>query len=256
MTFLDRTTATVQYTTNVSKQALKDLWVTCFPEDGDGFAAAFLRDYFRPEQGVCIQQDGEVQSALYMLPCTYRVGDKTGELLYIYAMCTHPHHRRKGNLRAMLEFVWKHCIERGIHGMVLHALDTSKGVVEAFGMKPLLTREAGDCALPEETGWVKCSGDFETFYRLRTQHLDAKPAAILWPRRELAFIYEDLRRNGKMTFFQNAAGELSYCAEDETDRPKGSALSQNQRYCAHIKMVDGTLTEEEQAALYFNLLLK
>ena len=61
-------TQKVQYTNGVSKQALEDLWVTSFPEDADGFASAFLRDYFRPEQGICIVEQGEVQSALYIMP--------------------------------------------------------------------------------------------------------------------------------------------------------------------------------------------
>lgn len=253
---LEHTAPQVQYTTGVCLRALEDLWVTCFPEDGNGFAATFLRDYFRPEQGICIAQDGDVQSALYMLPCTYRVGDKTGSLVYIYAMCTHPDHRRKGNLRRMLEFAEQHCKQNGIDGLVLHALDTSKRVVEAFGMKPLLTWKFRALELPVQSGGIVCGGDFETFYCLRTQYLNTLPAVIAWPRRELQFIYEDLCRGERIAFFQETDGALCYQAIDETDSPKRTVRSQNQQYCAHIKMMSEQLTEDEQASLYFNLLLQ
>ncbi len=246
----------VQYTINVSPKVLEELWVTCFPEDGNGFATAFFRDYFRPEQGICIVGDGGVQSALYMLPCTYRVGDNTGSFVYIYAMCTHPNHRRKGNLRKMLEFAEQHCKQNGIDGIVLHALDTSRRVVEAFGMKPLLTREVGCPAFLGDSAQVKCGGDFETFYTLRNQYLSTLPAAIFWSSRELKFIYDDLCREGNLDFFRDAGGAIHYCAVDETDIPELVASSESTQYCAHIKMVLDTLTEEQQASLYFNLLLK
>ena len=255
MNFLANTTPSVQYTTSVSKRALEDLWVTCFPEDGNGFATAFFRDYFCPEQGICIVGDGEVQSALYMLPCTYRVGETTGSLVYVYAMCTHPEHRQKGNLRRMLEFTEQHCTKQGIDGIVLHALDTSRRVVEAWGMKPLLMRKTGVSVAPAMGERVRCC-DFETFYRLRTQFLDAKPAAIAWPRRELAFIYEDLCREGNLTFFQAGKGVLHYCAGDETDLATATFPLESPQYCGHIKMVSDVLSETQQASLYFNLLLK
>lgn len=253
---MDNTEPQVQYTTGISLQALEDLWVTCFPEDGNGFAATFLRDYFRPEQGVCIVRDGAVQSALYMLPCIYRVGDKTGSLVYIYAMCTHPDHRRKGNLRRMLDFAERHCWQHGIDGLILHALDTSKRVVEAFGMKPLLTRGEDISVLSVDCGTVECGGDFEIFYTLRAQYLNTMPAVISWPRRELEFIYGDLCREEKIAFFREADGMLCYQAMDETNSSKRTVRSQNQQYCAHIKMMSDKLTAAEQASLYFNLLLQ
>ncbi|MBR5280562.1 MAG: GNAT family N-acetyltransferase [Clostridia bacterium] len=270
---MEQNTGTVQYTTNVSKQALEDLWVTCFPEDASGFARFFLETYFCPEQGVCVVQDGMVQSALYMLPCTYRVGDSTGTLLYIYAMCTHPDHRRKGNLRRMLAFAEQHCMAHGIDGLILHALDTSKSVVEAFGMTPVLTLGEEHFTRPAPAAtWEPC-GSFETFRNLRTAHLEKMHGAVSWGEKELRLVYEDLRRNSQLVFFRDGE-DLHYgvvsCLPggwkiEETDCLAGLLLrlsgdislctSGAGVYGAHGKFYKKSL-QEEACKLYFNLMMQ
>ena len=263
----------VQYTIDVSKQALEDLWVTCFPEDADGFSAAFLRDYFRPEQGVCIVEKGEVQSALYMLPCTYQMGEKSGSLVYIYAMCTHPDHRRKGNLGRMLAFAEQHCKDRQIDGIILHALHTSKHVVETFGMQPVMTLGENHFTLPEPQAALEPCAPFETFRALRRAYLESMQSYVAWAPSELKFMYDDLCLQGRLLFFREADGlhygivspkeggwkiEETDCLTGLLKRLSGTVAATipgTGVYGAHGKFYEKSL-QEQACKLYFNLMMQ
>ncbi len=266
----------VQFTHGVSTEALRQLWELCFPEDATGFAQFFLEQYYVPSQAVCIVNDGDgrVESALYWLPCTYRLGNQKGTFLYIYAMGTHPDYRKRGNLRRMLEFTEQYCREQGFDGMMLHAMPTSKSSVEKFGMKPLLTlRVETLLAMGMQAGdWVQ--GTYEDFKELRSQYLKNLTGCICWEERENRFVYEDLRRDGKLVFFRED-GQMHYgilsnreteiCIE-ETDWESGlmRRLSGSIRilkpgsgtYGAHVKIYKKSLQEQDLGKLYFNLMLK
>lgn len=267
----------IQYAHGISKQDLQDLWITCFPEDGNGFAARFLERYFKPEQAVCVvsDPDNRLVSALYWLPCTYQVNGVTGTLLYIYAMGTYPEFRRQGNLRRMLEFTELHCRKHNIDGMVLYALDTSKSVVEAFGMKPILTLEErllDGTQSRESLDW--CTGTFEDFQRLRNHYLSKLPGYIYWNERELRFIYEDLKQTNKLHFFR-ARGVLHYAIFsqteagyifEETDGEESPVTAISGKtilrkpgkgiYAGHLKTYTQKLPDSTAQELYFNLILK
>lgn len=267
----------VQYAHRISKQDLQDLWITCFPEDGNGFAVRFLEGYFKPEQAVCVvsEPDNRLVSALYWLPCTYHVNGVTGEFLYIYAMGTYPEFRRQGNLRRMLEFTERHCQKCKIDGMVLYAMDTSKSVVETFGMKPILTLEESFLDVLQNRDRIAwCTGTFDDFQRLRNHYLSMLPGYIYWKERELRFIYEDLKQNDKIHFFREQ-GILHYAVFEQTKT--GYILEESDRaetflpamsrkvilrkpgkgiYAGHIKTYTEKLPDQIAKELYFNLILK
>lgn len=267
----------VAYAHGVSKEALRSLWEQCFPEDANGFAAYFLDVYFRPEQACCVlSEDGDtVESAMYWLPCAFEVDGISGTMLYIYAMCTDAAYRRRGNLRAMLEFTENHCRVHGIDGMVLHALDTSKSSVEAFGMRPLLSlseKQIIFSAQTREPDW--CPGTFEDFVRLRQAYLKTLPGRVYWEGRELQFVYDDLCRAGALRFFRE--GEALHYAVirkifdgyiiEECDRSDLLLPSLTGQvtvygpgqgiYAAHIKTFTKSLQDREACKLYFTLMLK
>lgn len=266
----------VQFTHNVSTEALRRLWEICFPEDATGFAKLFLERYYVPSQAVCIVNDdgSTVESALYWLPCTYQIGGKQGTFLYIYAMGTHPEYRKRGNLRNMLEFTEKYCREQGFDGILLHAMPSSKSSVERFGMKPLLMLnvETHLAIGTQEDDWVQ--GRYEDFRELRSRYLKGLSGCVYWEERELCFVYEDLCRDGKLVFFQEedqlhygilSKGNNEICIE-ETDCANGliHRLTGPVRilkpgsgsYGAHVKIYRKSLQEQDLGKLYFNLMLK
>ena len=266
----------VQWTYNVSKEDLQTLWETCFPEDATGFARFFLDQYYVPSQAVCVlNPDGStVESALYWLPCTYRIDGRMGRFLYIYAMGTHPDYRRRGNLRAMLDFVQQYCLQQGIDGMVLRAMPASKSSVETFDMQPKLTLCGALRTGLDKRADDWCTGAFEDFKRLRMDYLDTLPGCIYWEERELRFVYEDLCQNDKLFFFREASQlhyaivtrtETGICIE-ETDCESGvlQRLSGavtfyrpgNGLYGAHIKTYAKSLQGQDLCKLYFNLMLQ
>ncbi len=273
---MNRNGPLVQFTHHVRIDALQTLWETCFPEDAAGFAQCFLEQYYVPDRAVCVVgEDGStLESALYWMPCIYRIGDRQGTFLYIYAMGTHPNYRRRGNLRAMLEFVEQHCIVRGIDGIILHAMDTSKSSVEAFGMKPLLTlgKELHMGADTQAGDW--CPGTFDDFQTLRTQYLSKLPGCVYWEEEELRFVYEDLCRDGKLFFFREEDGlhygviardedgvwvEETDCEDGLLTRVEGPVTVCHPGegvYGAHVKIYEKSLQEQDLCKLYYNLMLK
>ncbi len=253
------------------REALHNLWITCFPEDGDGFARRFLTDYYTPEQATFIAgADGTLESALYWLPCTYTLPEKTGTLLYIYAMGTHPDYRRRGNLRTMLHTAEQYCLHHGMDGLILHAMATSKSGVERFGMKPLVELGQETVILPDRGTPVWCDGTFADFARLRWSYLAGLDSRVGWDDRELAFIYADLCTMGKMHFF-TYRGHLHYgilqgqfveetdCLEGLLSQLSGTVTVRHPGrgvYAAHVKTYTQTLTDEALGRLYFNLMLQ
>lgn len=265
----------VQTPYNVSKEALQNLWETCFPEDADGFAKWFLERYYTPSRAVCVLEErGTLESALYWLPCWYQLDDQSGTFLYIYAMGTHPDFRKKGNLRRMLNYVEQYCIGHGIDGILLRAMETSKSSVESFGMKPLLSLQKAHCTgIGTQIGdW--CAGTYEDFERLRMQYFSQLSGCISWDEEELRFIYEDLCQTGKLVFFREgtnlhygvlSGNGASFCVE-ETDcevgllrrfsGPIAVLRPGTGTYGAHVKSYTKSLQEQDLCKLYFNLMLK
>ena len=99
----------------------------------------------------------------------------------------------------MLEFMERHCLENGFDGIVLHAMDTSKSSVERFGMKPLLTLEERRYFQQDVQAGDWCEGSFALFQELRNRYLAGCTGCVYWEEQELRFVYEDLRRDKKIS---------------------------------------------------------
>lgn len=83
------------------KEKVKALWKLCF-DDNDEFVEMYFRLRYNNEVNVALQSNGEVISALQMIPYPMTFCGKTIQTSYISGACTHPDYRDKGAMRELL----------------------------------------------------------------------------------------------------------------------------------------------------------
>ena len=82
--------------------AIYSLWETCFPDEG-GFNGYFFSHLYEPQHTLLLMQENTLRAMLQMLPYTLSVNGELREITYIYGVCTHPSHRRRGYAAELLE---------------------------------------------------------------------------------------------------------------------------------------------------------
>ena len=82
--------------------AIYSLWETCFPDEG-GFNGYFFSHLYEPQHTLPLMQENTLCAMLQMLPYTLSVNGELREITYIYGVCTHPSHRRRGYAAELLE---------------------------------------------------------------------------------------------------------------------------------------------------------
>jgi len=84
------------------KQKLIELWRLCF-EDTEDFIQLFFDRIYKGENALIIEVDGEIVSALHMIPYTMGFCNSELTVSYIAGACTHPDYRGKGYMGELLE---------------------------------------------------------------------------------------------------------------------------------------------------------
>ena len=93
-------------------EQLKALWKTVFG-DTDEYISLFFEKRFVPSQCVTAISGGTVVGMLFLLPFEMVCGKACYSGRYIYAVATHPDHRRQGISEAMLSFAHKKAADEG-----------------------------------------------------------------------------------------------------------------------------------------------
>lgn len=93
---------------------LQTLWQLAFGDE-EAFIRLFFARVYSPERCRCIQIDGQVAASLYWFD-----GECRGrKLAYLYAVATHPDHRRRGLCRALMEDTHNLLTRQGYDGALL-----------------------------------------------------------------------------------------------------------------------------------------
>ncbi|MDL2251389.1 GNAT family N-acetyltransferase [Odoribacter sp. OttesenSCG-928-J03] len=100
------------------KQDYKRLWHICF-QDTDEFTEFYFKRKFTPENCSTIYENGQLQSALLMLPYSIHYYGEDLEASYVSGACTLPEARGKGSMRKLLSDSLKTMQERGFAFSVL-----------------------------------------------------------------------------------------------------------------------------------------
>lgn len=98
----------------MNTDSLKALWKTVFG-DTNAFIDSFFRIAYSPDRCRYMEENGEAICALYWFDCSY----EGGKLAYIYAVATHPEHRKKGLASQLLRQTHDHLQQLGYAGTVL-----------------------------------------------------------------------------------------------------------------------------------------
>lgn len=84
------------------KQQLIELWRQCFG-DPEAFIDLFFDRVYKEENALTIERDGQIVSALHMLPYTMTYYGTEISVAYIYGACTAPAWRGEGLMRQLLQ---------------------------------------------------------------------------------------------------------------------------------------------------------
>ena len=135
--------------------AIYSLWETCFPDEG-GFNGYFFSHLYEPQHTLLLMQKNTLCAMLQMLPYTLSVNGEPRKITYIYGVCTHPSHRRRGYAAELLERSFALDKEKNRAASILIPAEKwlfefyrPFGYTETFYLsRRSLTRTAGECELP------------------------------------------------------------------------------------------------------------
>ena len=104
----------IEFASINDKKELSDLWQMTFLEDGQ-ITEYFFENIFRDVVTPVIKIDGEIASALFLLPC--KIGDYNGKC--VYCAMTKYSHRGKGYMKELLDFSYDYCTKNGFDFLFL-----------------------------------------------------------------------------------------------------------------------------------------
>jgi predicted N-acetyltransferase YhbS len=95
------------------KKQVLELWKTAF-DDSDKFTRLYFERVYRDENALVIERDGEILSALQMLPYTMTFCGEEISVAYISGACTLPSEQGKGLMTQLLRNSFEEMRNRGI----------------------------------------------------------------------------------------------------------------------------------------------
>lgn len=147
----------IRYATQADISELKTLWKQAFGDD-DAFIDRFFAKRVLTDLkcSILLEEENEIISMLYVLPCVLRQGDtkKEYQAVNLVGVATKDSHKMKGYMRTLLEGAFTMLQEQGVQAVVLKP--SNPKFYEQFGFhicntlyKMPLTKE--QCISPEET---------------------------------------------------------------------------------------------------------
>lgn len=95
---------------------MKQLWQICFGDSLE-YIDFFFENQKKQISLISVEED-QVVSMLFLLPAALIVDGST-PIYYLYAACTHPQWRKKGQMEALIAKAKSVTVENGYHGIVL-----------------------------------------------------------------------------------------------------------------------------------------
>ena len=104
----------IEFASINDKKELSSLWQMTFLEDSQ-VIECFFDTVFKDVVTPVIKIDGEIASALFLLPCS--IGEYNGKC--VYCAMTKYSHRGKGYMKQLLDFSYNYCKENGFDFLFL-----------------------------------------------------------------------------------------------------------------------------------------
>ena len=171
-----------------SRDALIRLWSEVFGDSPETLKF-FFDTVFSPDQTLTLSADGQIVSALYLLPATFFDGTARKQAHYIYAAATAPAYRSRGYMDLLLQAAARVGEKRGDAYSILlpseeslYAFYAGKGYQTAFSERvQTVSRE------PSREGLLRMA-DLDEICAIRSgiEWCCAKDGVVLWSRAHVA----------------------------------------------------------------------
>lgn len=118
------------------KERTKELWNLCFEEE-ETFTELYFERRYNEDVNIFIEENGQVISALQMLPYPMTFHQHIVDTAYISGACTHPDYRNKGVMKQLLSKAFAKMLERGIPiSTLIPASDSLFDYYDRMGFTP------------------------------------------------------------------------------------------------------------------------
>ncbi|MDR0995191.1 MAG: GNAT family N-acetyltransferase [Tannerella sp.] len=181
------------------KEQIKALWKAVF-DDSDDFISLFFDHIYREENALTIEKDGEVLSALQLLPYTMNYWGQEVPVAYICGVCTKPAERRKGLMPRLMDTAFSEMRRRGVAVSALipaenwlFAYYRKMGYTEAFHYA--LTVYSRDEYFPPKPVCEIREADASA-YAYFSGGLARRPLGLLHSEEDFRHILTDLKQEG------------------------------------------------------------
>ncbi|MBQ0135645.1 MAG: GNAT family N-acetyltransferase [Oscillospiraceae bacterium] len=108
----------VEFANSGDFEHLTALWRMAFA-DTDEYIQSFFDTMYKDGHAIVSREEGIAVACAYLLPCQTVINGRLYSTYYLYAATTHPSHRNKGHMAAIMRKVEEVAIERGIDFIVL-----------------------------------------------------------------------------------------------------------------------------------------
>ena len=205
----------------MNKQQVIDLWRLSF-NDTEEFIRLYFDRVYKEENTLVIEKDGQVVSALQMLPYTMTYYGTEISVAYISGACTHPSMRGKGLMRQLIQNAYEEMKYRSVAVTALIPADPwlfdyyrEQGYTEAFDYsEETYIRPEEPVWAPKLTVVPPEVPSMDLLYKFFDKHMRQRPCCVLHTKDDLITILRDLQLSG---------GQL-LTALDEQEQPVGMAF--------------------------------
>ena len=134
------------------KQNIRPLYEHCFSEDGKEFTDWYFSKCLPHNEVIVKEADGEIVSAVHLIPKNLVMGALKTNIMYIYAVGTFNGYRNRGYIKELFTEILKKMYENmDAFTYLIPSDETNALIYEKFGFKII------DCG-------KTCSGRYENIY--------------------------------------------------------------------------------------------
>lgn len=108
----------VEFANSGDFEYLAAMWRMAFA-DSDEYIKTFFDTMYKDGHAIVSREEGIAVACAYLLPCQTVINGRLYSTYYLYAATTHPSHRNRGHMSAIMRKAEEVAVERGIDYIVL-----------------------------------------------------------------------------------------------------------------------------------------
>lgn len=245
---------------NVNVSELKTVWKLCF-HDEDDYINFYYENRFKAEETLVYLVENQVVAMLTLMPGFVVHSNEKLPVRYVYAVATHPEHRRKGYAAALMEYANQLGEKDYIGTFLVPATPSLFQYYEALGYQTLSHKkvlqknmedfldELKQFDLKEEIEMVTPL-KVEDFYLLRNTSYK-EDGFVLWEYEDLEYLLKEFRFLGGQALkvkLKKEVGTLLYYVDQDHIVIKETTLSDAGLY-AVVRYLNSQHSYEHMTAI-------